>query len=169
MPHQRDKHSVIHLLAALSACHFLLAPARADEFLRDALEVKADGPEGSARPITQCNSDDSDTLLKCEMNILRTKLAGCWNPAGLIGAPEPQKLVVVVEFDLSLDGSFASPPHVVNDAQIELSGDPYWKLARQAALDAVRSCEPYDFFSAATYESWKEIRINFNPTDMVGR
>ncbi len=86
-----------------------------------------------------------------------------------MGATDPEKLVVVIDFDLNLDGTFSSPPQVVNDEQIELSEDPFWALARQAALDAVMNCEPYDFFSAKTYESWKEIRLNFSPAEMGGR
>ncbi len=165
-------------LAALLVCLLTPATAWAEEHGPnkpdlDALYVafSENGIEriGATGSAAKCDSEDADTLLKCEMNILRRKIGSCWNAGTIIGAPEPEKLVVVIDFDLNPDGMFSSPPRVVNDEQIELSEDPFWILARQAALDAVTNCEPYDFFSEKTYDMWKEISLTFDPSAMYGR
>jgi hypothetical protein len=93
----------------------------------------------------------------------------CWNSGTIIGAPEPEKLVVVIEFELNRDGSLASQPRVANALQISMSPNRFWKIAEREALSAVIKCAPYDFLPVERYESWKEFRFNFNPADMVGR
>ena len=172
------KSRLAHSLTALLAAPIIWSTGWAEPHSksapdREALSALIDGESLQANvnlaSAKKCESKDPDTLLKCEMNILRSRIASCWNAAGFMGAPEPEKLFVIIDFNLNLDGTFSSPPEVVNDEQIELSEDPFWILARQAALDAVTNCEPYDFFSAETYESWKEIRLNFNPVQMAGR
>ncbi len=93
----------------------------------------------------------------------------CWSVSSIIGAPEPEKLVVSLEFELNRDGTLASQPRVANATQINLSGNRFWKVAEREAISAVIKCAPYDFLPLEQFETWKDMRLNFDPGQMVGR
>ncbi len=109
-----------------------------------------------------------DRLTASDEAKLKAAMARCWNASAIIGAPEPEQLLVVIDFELNRDGTLASPPRVVNELQINLSGNRFWRVAQREALSAVSKCAPYDFLPVERYESWKEFRFNFSPSDMVG-
>ena len=100
---------------------------------------------------------------------MRAAVERCWNAAAIIGAPEPENLVVTLEFELNRDGSLTSAPRVVNALQINLSGNRFWKVAEREAISAVVKCAPYDFLPQDRYDTWKEFKLNFDPSQMVGR
>ncbi|WP_411816475.1 hypothetical protein [Hyphococcus sp. DH-69] len=110
-----------------------------------------------------------DRLTASDEAKMRAAIARCWNASTIIGAPEPEKLLVVIDFELNRDGTLASQPRVVNDLQINLSGNQFWRVARREAASAVVKCAPYDFLPQERYETWKEFRFNFDPSLMVGR
>ncbi len=100
---------------------------------------------------------------------MQAAIFNCWNTGVTIGAPAPEKLIVFLEFELNEDGTLASQPRVANATQINLSGDRFWKVAEREAISAVIKCAPYDFLPLEQYETWKEMRLNFDPSQMVGR
>jgi len=110
-----------------------------------------------------------DRLTASDEAKMRAAVQRCWNAGTIIGAPEPEKLIVVIEFELNRDGSLSSQPRVANELQINLSGNQFWRVAQREAMSAVVKCAPYDFLPAERYESWKEFRFNFDPSQMVGR
>jgi len=110
-----------------------------------------------------------DRLTASDEAKMRAAVERCWNASAIIGAPEPEKLVVVVDFELNRDGSLASAPRVANAMQINLSGNRFWRVAEQTALRAVVACAPYDFLPQERYQTWKEFKLNFDPSHMVGR
>ncbi|WDI32388.1 hypothetical protein PUV54_04170 [Hyphococcus flavus] len=99
---------------------------------------------------------------------LKAALKDCWNTSAIIGAPEPEKLIVTIEFELNRDGSLVSRPRVANAMQINLSGNRFWKVAEREAISAIVKCAPYDFLPEDRYETWKDFTFHFNPSDMVG-
>lgn len=110
-----------------------------------------------------------DRLTASDEAKMRAAIQRCWNANVIIGAPEPEKLIVVIEFELNRDGTLASSPRVANSMQINLSGNRFWKVAEREAVNAVVKCAPYDFLPQERYATWKEFTLNFNPSDMVGR
>lgn len=110
-----------------------------------------------------------DRLTASDEAKMRAAVERCWNTGAVIGAPEPEKLVVILDLDLNRDGSLRGQPKVVNALQINLSGNRFWKVAEQSAVRAVVSCAPYDFLPADRYDTWKEFTLNFDPSQMVGR
>lgn len=110
-----------------------------------------------------------DRLTASDQAKMRAAVQRCWNTGAVIGAPEPEKLIVVLEIDLNRDGSLRGAPRVANALQINLSGNRFWKVAEQTAVRAVVSCAPYDFLPQDRYDTWKEFRLNFDPSQMVGR
>ena len=108
--------------------------------------------------------------LSASMNAkMQAAIGACWNSGVIIGAPEPEKLVVSLEFELNRDGTLASQPRVANATQINLSGNRFWKVAEREAISAVVKCAPYDFLPLEQFETWKDMRLNFDPSLMVGR
>jgi len=99
---------------------------------------------------------------------MRAAVKRCWQAGAIIGAPEPEKLVVLVEFELNRDGSLVGQPRVANATQINLSGNRFWKVAEQNAVRAVVGCQPYSFLPQDQYETWKELELNFDPSQMAG-
>jgi hypothetical protein len=110
-----------------------------------------------------------DRLTASDEAKMRAAVERCWNAGTIIGAPEPEKLIVTIEFELNRDGSLASTPRVANALQINLSGNRFWKVAEREAISAVVKCAPYDFLSPDRFETWKEFSLNFDPSQMVGR
>lgn len=111
---------------------------------------------------------EGDTLTATEIDKMRAAVSRCWNAGAIIGAPNPERLVVVVDIDLNEDGTLKGAPRVVNAAQINLSGNRFWKVAEQTALRAVVGCQPYDFLDPARYREWAEFQLNFDPATMAG-
>ena len=73
-----------------------------------------------------------------------------------------------IDFELDRNGELVADPRVANAMQITMSGNRFWKVAEQMALRAVVSCAPYDFLPQDRYETWREFRVNFDPSEMVG-
>lgn len=109
-----------------------------------------------------------DALSASDIAKMRAAVQRCWDFGDLAGAPEAEKLVVVVEIDLNRDGTLARPPRVANTTQIALSGNRYWKVAEQRAVSAVLGCQPYSFFDPARHEEWRAFTLNFDPRQMLG-
>ena len=100
---------------------------------------------------------------------MQSAVQPCWSAASIIGAPEPEKLLVTLEFELNRDGTIISAPRVANSLEINLSGNRFWKVAEREAIAAVVKCAPYDFLPQDQYDTWKDMRLNFDPSQMVGR
>lgn len=111
---------------------------------------------------------DGDRLTASEIDKMRAAVSRCWNASAIIGAPDPQKLVVEVDIDLNRDGTLSGAPRVVNSLEINLSGNRFWKVAEQTAIRAVQTCQPYDFFDPSRYNDWKAFTLNFDPSKMAG-
>jgi colicin import membrane protein len=98
-------------------------------------------------------------LSQNEIDALRARLRQCWNlPAG---AADAKDLNVEVRILLRQDGSLSADPTVLNR-----SSNPFFQVAAESALRAVRTCAPFDFLPVAKYEAWKDIEINFDPQYM---
>lgn len=110
-----------------------------------------------------------DRLTASDEAKMKAAVSRCWNASAIIGAPNPETLIVSIDFELDRNGELSSDPRVANAMQINLSGNRFWKVAEQMAMRAVVACAPYDFLPQDRYETWREFRVNFDPSEMVGR
>lgn len=110
-----------------------------------------------------------DRLSASVISKMQAAVRPCWNAGAIIGAPKPEQLVVSLEFELTRDGKVVSAPRVTNALQINLSGNKFWKVAEREAIAAVSKCAPYDFLPQDQYTTWRDMRLNFDPSQMVGR
>ena len=95
-----------------------------------------------------------------ELDALRARLAQCWSPP--IGWTDPAEVRVSLLLSLNPDGSVSGKPQV-----LEAPSGRYEQTAPESALRAVRRCAPYTL-PPEKYDSWKEVKITFDPTEMGG-
>jgi hypothetical protein len=95
-----------------------------------------------------------------ELDALRARLGKCWSPP--IGWTDPAEVRVVVVLSLNPDGTVNGDPQVLEGPQ-----GRYAQAAPESALRAVRRCAPYTL-PPEKYESWKQVKVTFDPTDMGG-
>jgi len=104
------------------------------------------------------SSGNSPRLTQSEIDALRAQIQACWNPP--VGAENAQELVVRVRIQFRTDGSLSAEPTLINRGS-----SPYFQVAAESAMRAVRRCAPYTL-PAAKYEVWKDVEVTFDPRDM---
>jgi colicin import membrane protein len=108
---------------------------------------------GNDRPATGAK------LSVSEMDALRQRLAGCWSiPAGVDDA---ELLKVSVRFRLDRSGELEARPEIIKGGG---SSGPA-RTAAESAVRAVSKCAPFNL-PADKYDTWAEVVVNFDPTDM---
>ncbi|MEJ8574082.1 cell envelope integrity protein TolA [Microbaculum marinum] len=115
---------------------------------------------GSDTPSLGTATGTGAALTMSEIDALRAQIARCWNPP--VGVLEAGQLLVRLGMDLNVDGTLASPPALLN-----ASADPIFTVAAEAAIRAVNTCQPY-YLPPEKYESWREIRMTFDPRELMG-
>jgi outer membrane biosynthesis protein TonB len=92
---------------------------------------------------------------------LRQRVGQCWSiPAG---ARDAGKLVVTLRFQLDIDGRIVGQPFVERT-----TSHPAAAAAASSAMAALIQCQPYDRMPKETHHLWADIRMNFDPSVMVG-
>ena len=96
--------------------------------------------------------------------LARAHLRRCWRMP--IDLPEPDRLVVTVEFDLNRNGTLNGAPRVTSPRNATF--DPAMRTAIEAALRAVRMCDPYPFpddpLVGEHYDIWRHTEFTFRPS-----
>lgn len=103
-------------------------------------------------------------LTMTELDALRNQMKRCWTVQA--GAANPEDLIVTVRIYLNPDGSLAREPQLVEQGRLA-SGDPSFRVAAEAALRAVRMCQPYQL-PVEKYSDWRDIEMRFDPREMLG-
>ena len=143
-------------------------PKSADNALDDKIAAllnkqKASGG-GAKRSTEQASlggekSTGGSKLSQNEMDALRQKLGGCWNiPAGVDDAAT---LKVSVRFQLDRSGQLEGRPQIVAGGAASGPG----RTAAESAVRAVQKCAPFNL-PADKYDTWAEVVVNFDPSDM---
>ena len=104
-----------------------------------------------------------DRLTASDKTKMIAAISRCYNTGSLIGAPNPETLLVVLQFELNQDGTLMGQPRVANALEINFSNNRFWKVAEQASVRAVVACQPYDFLDPARYNDWKEFEVGMRP------
>lgn len=95
--------------------------------------------------------------------IAQAHLRRCWRMP--IDLPDPDRLVVTVEFELNRNGTLNGQPRVTNPRNYTF--DPPMRTAAEAALRAVRQCDPFPFADdpriGPNYQYWRQQEFTFRP------
>jgi len=115
--------------------------------------------------ITQSTKKNSFAtgLTLSEEDALRAQIFGCWSiPLGL---PYDQDLLVRIKLSLKKDGSILKS-EILDHERMNKPGQKFYKVLAESALRAVRLCQPLKV-PPTGYDKWKELQLNFNPTEML--
>lgn len=137
-----------------------------DDFLDD-LATVLDDTEPPPEEQTQMAPVLGNRLTASEEDALRRQFRNCWNTAALVGARNPEELTVTLRLRLDRDGTVIS---VKVDDTARQRRDRFFRAAADTARRAVQHprCNPLPL-PAGKYDEWKDIVLDFNPADMVGR
>ena len=102
-------------------------------------------------------------LTLSEEDALRAQIFGCWSiPLGL---PFDQNLLVRIKLELKKDGTIMKS-EILDHERMNKPGQKFYKVLAESALRAVRLCQPLKV-PPTGYDKWKNIQLNFNPTEML--
>lgn len=95
--------------------------------------------------------------------LTRAHLTRCWRMP--VDLPEPERLIVTLEFDLNRNGTLNGQPRVTSPRNYTF--DPPMRTAVEAAVRAVRQCDPYPFPDDPAvgehYDTWARLQFTFRP------
>lgn len=125
---------------------------------------KADKPTPQKSPAPSPSPPSLDQQVSMsEIDAVRQQISRCWNLPS--GARDAQDLVVTIRATVAPDGTVTSA--VIDDRS--KMGDPFFRAAAESAQRAMLNpaCQPLKL-PPQKYEQWKNLRLNFNPKDMIG-
>jgi len=102
-------------------------------------------------------------LTLSEEDALRAQIFGCWTVP--LGLPYDDNLLVRIKLELKQDGTI-SKSEILDHERMNRPGQKFYKILAESALRAVRICQPLRVPQSG-YEKWKDIQLNFNPTEML--
>lgn len=140
-----------------------------DAFLRD-YDTKGGRPRASGdpsdttRPGAGLGTAEVVAIEDRARALIRAHMRRCWRMP--IDLPDPDRLVVVVEFDINRNGTLNGQPRVTSPRNYTY--DAPMRTAVEAAVRAVRSCDPYplpdDPVVGEHYEIWRSQVYTFRPS-----
>ena len=115
--------------------------------------------------ITQSNQKNSFAtgLTLSEEDALRAQIFGCWSVP--LGLPYDQDLLVRIKLQLKKDGTIMKS-EILDHERMNRPGQKFYKVLAESALRAVRLCQPLKV-PPTGYDKWKDLQLNFNPTEML--
>ena len=119
----------------------------------------------SDKTLTQSSIKNSfaSGLSLSEEDALRAQIFGCWTVP--LGLPYDDDLLVRVKLELKQDGTI-NKSEILDHERMNKPGQKFYKILAESALRAVRICQPLRVPQSG-YEKWKNIQLNFNPTEML--
>ena len=102
-------------------------------------------------------------LTLSEEDALRAQIFGCWTVP--LGLPYEDDLLVRIKLELKQDGTIRRS-EILDHERMNRPGQKFYKILAESALRAVRICQPLRVPQTG-YEKWKNIQLNFNPTEML--
>ena len=102
-------------------------------------------------------------LTLSEEDALKAQIFGCWSiPLGL---PYNENLLVRIKLKLKKDGTIIKS-EILDHQRMNKPGQKFYKVLAESALRAVRLCQPLKV-PPTGYDKWKDLQLNFNPTEML--
>ena len=115
--------------------------------------------------ITQSNQKNSFAkgLSLSEEDALKAQIYSCWSVP--LGLPYDQDLLVRIKLKLKKDWTITKS-EILDHQRMNRPGQKFYKILAESALRAVRLCQPLKV-PPTGYDKWKDIQLNFNPTEML--
>jgi hypothetical protein len=103
----------------------------------------------------------SAQLSQSEIDALRARLAECWHPPA--GVTANTNIYVSLRVLMRQDGSLAAPPQVVEGSPSVLG-----PALAESAKHALLSCQPFTMLRPEHYSQWKDMQLDFKPSELLG-
>ena len=115
--------------------------------------------------ITQSNRKNSFAtgLTLSQEDALRAQIFGCWSVP--LGLPYDEDLLVRIKLQLKKDGTIMKS-EILDHQRMNMPSQKFYKVLAESALRAVRLCQPLKV-PPTGYDKWKDLQLNFNPTEML--
>ena len=115
--------------------------------------------------ITQSSQKNSFAtgLTLSQEDALRAQIFGCWSVP--LGLPYGEDLLVRIKLQLKKDGTIMKS-EILDHQRMNKPGQKYYKVLAESALRAIRLCQPLKV-PPTGYDKWKDLQLNFNPTEML--
>ena len=115
--------------------------------------------------LTQSNKKNSFAtgLTLSQEDALRAQIFGCWSVP--IGMSYNEDLLVRIKLKLKRDGTIMKS-EILDHKRMNRPGQKFYKVLAESALRAVRLCQPLKV-PPTGYDKWKELQLNFNPSEML--
>ena len=115
--------------------------------------------------ITQSSRKNSFAtgLTLSQEDALRAQIFGCWSVP--LGLPYDVDLLVRIKLKLKKDGTIIKS-EILDHQRMNRPGQKFYKVLAESALRAVRLCQPLKV-PPTGYDKWKDLQLNFNPTEML--
>ena len=115
--------------------------------------------------ITQSSRKNSFAtgLTLSQEDALRAQIFGCWSVP--LGLPYDEDLLVRIKLQLKKDGTIMKS-EILDHQRMNKPGQKFYKVLAESALRAVRLCQPLKV-PPTGYDKWKDLQLNFNPTEML--
>ena len=115
--------------------------------------------------ITQSSKKNSFAtgLTLSKEDALRAQIFGCWSVP--LGLPYDEDLLVRIKLKLKKDGTVMKS-EILDHQRMNRPGQKFYKVLAESALRAVRLCQPLKV-PPTGYDKWKDLQLNFNPTEML--
>ena len=115
--------------------------------------------------ITQSSQKNSFAtgLSLSQEDALRAQIFGCWSVP--LGLPYDEDLLVRIKLQLKKDGTIMKS-EILDHQRMNKPGQKFYKVLAESALRAVRLCQPLKV-PPTGYDKWKDLQLNFNPTEML--
>ncbi len=115
--------------------------------------------------VTQSSQKNSFAtgLTLSQEDALRAQIFGCWSVP--LGLPYDENLLVRIKLQLKKDGTIVKS-EILDHQRMNKPGQKFYKVLAESALRAVRLCQPLKV-PPTGYDKWKDLQLNFNPTEML--
>ena len=115
--------------------------------------------------LTQSSVKNSfaEGLSLSEEDALKAQIFGCWSVP--LGLPYDKDLLVRIKLQLKQDGTILKS-EILDHERMNVPGQSFYKVLAESALRAVRICQPLKV-PPTGYDRWKDIQLNFDPTQML--
>ena len=119
----------------------------------------------NSKKITQSSVKNSfaSGLTLSQEDALRAQIFGCWSVP--LGLPYDGNLLVRIQLKLKRDGTIAKS-EILDHERMNKPGEKFYKILAESALRAIRLCQPLKV-PPTGYEKWKDLQLNFDPTEML--
>ena len=142
----------------------LFDPNQIAALIDKAKEEQAETQRKSEK-LTQSNVKNSFAkgLSLSEEDALRAQIFGCWSVP--LGLPFDEELLVRIKLKLKPDGTILKS-EILDHARMNTPGQSFYRVLAESALRAIRICQPLKV-PPTGYERWKNLQLNFDPTEML--